>query len=161
MKKNSGTYQANKMKMTIRIITVFVCFAMVLPMLSSAQGPRKEKTKEKIHEMRKNFIVEGLTLSEEQSARFWPIYDSFQEELDALMRDFGPSFRDPSVLTDEAAELELAKMLAARERERKLHKAYFDKMRDILPARQILILHHRERLFNKKVFERVRERRGR
>ena len=90
---------------------------------------------------RKALVAVNLNLTDEEGARFWPLYDRYQQEMNAvgdrlstLIEDYIANFRDIS--NDKA--LLLAKEYLAAEAERlKVRSAYVDEFAKILPGRTV------------------------
>lgn len=132
--------------------------SFVLTVMMVGQERFHHRTQDRIIELRKNFIAEGLELSKEEESKFWPIYDNFHREMDALKKSKSRPRRDLSDISDEEAEVILAQDLKSRASEMQLQMKYYGDIQAIIPAKQVLILNERERLFHKKVFDRVRKR---
>jgi len=129
-------------------------------MLLEGQGRGRDRAKQRIIELRKNFIAEGLDLEDQQSKRFWPIYDRFQEQSDSLKVVQRFQSVNSSNLNDQEADKILTTYIKCKESEMQLHIQYYKEISLILPAKKILLINERERLFNKKAFDRVRKRRS-
>ncbi len=134
-----------------------ICF--ILPLLTMGQERQGHKDKDRIIKLRKSFIAEGLELTKEQQSTFWPIYDNFQIALGSLKKNKGRFNSKISDMSDEEAQNILNQNLKNRELEMQLQIKFYKDIQSIIPAKQILILNERERLFHKKAFDRVRNRR--
>ena len=144
------------MNNTIKFI-LFLSFVFPLTMMSQDK-PRK-RSRERIVQLRKKFLAEGLELTQIQEERFWPIYDEYQVEMDSLKEIQRSKRRNPTSLSNQEAKEVLTQFVKNRELEMQLHIEFYRAIEEIIPARQILILNSRERLFHKKVFDKVRARR--
>lgn len=90
---------------------------------------------------RRAFIDVNLALSEEEAARFWPLYDRYQGEMNAftdrtvaLIGDYGANYR---TLSNEKA-LQLMQEYLAIEAERvAVRRKYLDEFAAILPGRTV------------------------
>ena len=90
---------------------------------------------------RKALIGVNLNLSAEEAAKFWPLYDRYQQEISAigdrmvaLIEDYTAHFRDLS--NDKA--LQLAQDYLAAEADRvKVRRTYLGEFAKILPGRTV------------------------
>jgi len=90
---------------------------------------------------RKALVAVNLGLSEEQAAKFWPLYDKYQKELNAngdrvvaIVDDYSKSFGD---LSDEKAMKLMEDYLAAEADRVKLRSSYLPEFSKILPGRTV------------------------
>jgi hypothetical protein len=91
---------------------------------------------------RKALVAANLTLSDEEAARFWPLYDRYQGELNAvqdravkIIQDYTASFRD---LSNEKA-MKLADDWLSAEGDRvKVRRTYLDQFAKVIPGRKVV-----------------------
>jgi hypothetical protein len=90
---------------------------------------------------RKALVAASLNLTDAEGARFWPVYDRYQQEmnavgdrLSALIEDYIANFRD---LSNEKALLLAKEYLAAETERLKVRSAYLDEFAQILPGRTV------------------------
>jgi C4-type Zn-finger protein len=90
---------------------------------------------------KKALVAVNLTLTDEEAAKFWPVYDRYQKELAgiqdrfvAVIQDYTTHFRD---LSDEKA-LKLVDDYLSVEADRvKVRRAYVDEVAKALPGRKV------------------------
>jgi hypothetical protein len=90
---------------------------------------------------RKALVAANLGLTAEQATVFWPVYDRYQKEMNAVgdrmaavIEDYSAHFRD---LSNEKA-LELSSNYLDAESERlKIRRTYLDELAKILPGRTV------------------------
>ena len=91
---------------------------------------------------RKALVAANLTLSDEEAARFWPLYDRYHTELNTIqdravkiIEDYTASFKN---LSDEKA-MKLADDWLSAEGDRvKLRRTYLDEFAKVLPGRKVV-----------------------
>ena len=90
---------------------------------------------------RKALVAVNLQLSEEEAAKFWPLYDKYQSELNAagdrvlaIVDDYSKSFHDLS--NDKAAKL-MEDYLAAEAERVQVRRTYLPEFLKILPGRTV------------------------
>lgn len=141
------------------ILKIVIGLILIQPISSFAQESKQRGHKKEIRELRKQFIEEGLQLSAEQAATFYPIYDKFQKQRDELTHQNRSHRKNVESLTEDQAKDILKNYLEIRSQEMQLQLNYYNEIGEILTAKQILILNKREHLFHKKVFDKVRQKR--
>ena len=90
---------------------------------------------------RKALVAVNLGLTGAEAAKFWPLYDRYQQEINAvgdrvatLIEDYAANFRD---LSNEKA-LQLSEDYLAAEADRvKVRRTYFGEFAKILPGRTV------------------------
>ena len=147
------------MKKTLLIIT------LLLSALIFAQPPRDGKFKERIKAQKTAFITTQLDLSTDEAQKFWPIYNEFEETIENIrtrgLRDIKQKIRkNPDIDVKEADAL-LEDLIIAEE---KMHQAKVKLIRDlkgVIPSKKIIKLKRVEDEFNRRLLERLRDRRKR
>jgi hypothetical protein len=84
-------------------------------------------------------MTEGMNLSDEDAAVFWPVYRKYQYELDALndelleaLKDYARNYEN---LTSQKATELAKKSFELQERKLKLRKTYFEECNKVLPPK--------------------------
>jgi hypothetical protein len=90
---------------------------------------------------RKAMVAINLGLSDDEAAKFWPIYDRYQKELNAIgdrlvqvIQDYSANFRDVS--NDKAMKL-VEDYLGAEADRVKLRRSYVDEFAKAIPGRKV------------------------
>jgi len=90
---------------------------------------------------RKALVAVNLKLTDDEAAKFWPIYDRYQKEINALgdrlagvLLDYSASFRDLS--NDKAMKL-MEDYLSIEAERVKVRRTYIDEFAKILPGRTV------------------------
>jgi hypothetical protein len=129
--------------------------------------PRKGKgyNKERIEKLRSKFIGEKLELNKDEADKFWPIYNQYRVELDAI-QDAHDDFHHSKTSIDHIKSLseEKAKRCVENqmEKERKhveIRQKYFKEFKKALPIKKVAIFFQAEIEFRKKLFKRLSKRR--
>jgi hypothetical protein len=149
-----------KLKKLFTLFLFFVATSLV------AQGGLREK-KEQVKALKIAFITNELDLTAEEAARFWPIYNKFDEKFFELRHEkmraiLGPKNEDRlDNLTEKEASQLLIQMENAEEELHQLRKKYFMSLKGIIPAYKIIKLKKAEEDFNKKLLQQYRDKRPR
>ena len=93
---------------------------------------------------KKALIAVNLQLTEAEEKGFWPLYDSYQADLEKiqerqlnLIKDYAKDYNANS-LTDEKAKKLMADYMATEEDTLKLNKSYFSKFDKVLPGKKVM-----------------------
>ncbi|MBL4675816.1 MAG: hypothetical protein JKY70_06380 [Mucilaginibacter sp.] len=115
--------------------------------------PRTAKGK-KILEARNNFIGQQLNLSDDESKKFWPIYNQYQQDLTAVRILKRANNSSTAANGTEQVDKEIAyekQMVEIRQR-------YRDEFMKILPAEKVSLLYKSEREFTDELIKQLSER---
>jgi len=127
----------------VRIFTAtLLTLALAAPLWGAGEAAKADMdaVRDAIRANKKALVSANVTLTDEEAARFWPVYDRYQKELAAVNDRF------VKVLTDYADSIEslsnekavkLAKdYLAAEEDRLKVRRAYLEALEKALPGRK-------------------------
>src|SRR5687767_3073048 len=102
-----------------------------------------EILKEKLKADKKLLIAGNMDLTDQEAKQFWPIYDSYQKELDGInkqlgqtIKDYADAFNKGTIPNDTAKKL-LGEALSVEEQEVKLKRTYAEKLGKVLPATKV------------------------
>lgn len=102
-----------------------------------------EILKEKLKADKKLLVASNMELSDAEAKQFWPLYDSYQKELDGInkhlgqtIKDYAEAFNKGNVPNDTAKKL-LGEALSVEEEEVKLKRTYAEKLGKVLPATKV------------------------
>jgi len=147
------------MKLQTNLIRMFIFFAFLVStiVVIGQDGQQRERIKDKVKAQRVAYITQELELSETEAQKFWPIYNTYQSEIEQLRAslDLKPR-RD---MSDKEAEEMMMAMLDGRSKEIDIQKKYIQKMKTAVPAKKIAMLFKVEREFKEKVISNIKERR--
>ena len=123
-----------------------------------------ERSREQIKTLKIAFFTEQLSLSPDEAAVFWPIYNAHEKEKEALRDQQRREIRDRFPNLDELGEKEakkaLERYLELEEREEELDKAFYEEIAREFSAVRTLKLFQAERDFRRRLFQEYRKRRG-
>ncbi len=97
--------------------------------------------REKIQADKKLVVAEAMDLTEGEAKAFWPVYQAYQKDLQALgdrmvklIREYAAGYR---TMTDDAAKKLLNDYVALEQDRLKLMQSYLPKFRSVLPQRKV------------------------
>ena len=96
--------------------------------------------RDKIKADKKLLIAENLMLTESEATKFWPVYEEYQKELEAINQKLTKTIEgyaaeyNAATLTDEKAKTLMTDALAVEEAELAMKRKYLEKLSGIIPA---------------------------
>jgi len=128
---------------------------------SFAQPPMSEK-KEQIRALKVGFITNELSLTTDEAAKFWPIYNAFDDKQFELrhqkMKAFKARMNDDAL--DKMSEKEASALLAQMENNEdelyQLRKKFMSNLQGVLSPIKIIKLRKAEDDFNRKLLQQYR-----
>lgn len=143
----------------ILILTSIISFAQ--------NGRLMKQKKEQVKSLKVAFITSELDLTADESAKFWPLYNAFDEKQSEIRRTKMKSYLDrmdsenfENVSEKEAATL-LSQMESSEEELHQLRKKFISNLKSVIPAVKILKLKKAEEDFNRKLLQQYRNKRNR
>lgn len=128
---------------------------------SFAQPQDKKEHREKIREWRTAYITDKLDLTEEESIRFWPIYNDREKAIRELSKEKrAMRLNKIDEMTDAEAEAAIDKYFEMRQRELDINKDTFLKLKKVIPAKKLARLPRVEREFKKVILQKMRGQEG-
>jgi Spy/CpxP family protein refolding chaperone len=147
------------MKKILQNIFILFFIFLVIPEQAPAQpGPKK---KEQIEALRMGFITQKLELTGKEAQQFWPIYNEYQDKLEALRKTRRKELRAENGNLDQMTDQEAAQLVDAelqlKAKEVELNKTYFEKFKQVLPIKKVLKLMHAEEAFKKELLKQLKD----
>ena len=128
------------MKALTRFVVVVAVLFAGSAMAQTANDTNMEILKQKIKADKKLLVANNMDLNETEGRQFWPLYDSYQKELEQLnqklgktITEYAEAFNKGSVPNDTAKKL-MSEVLNVEEQEVKLKRSYAEKVGKVLPA---------------------------
>jgi len=140
--------------MTLRYTLLLLFCAAV----SIAQPKLKQKM-EQVKSLKVAFITNELELTPEESAKFWPIYNRYEDRQRELRKR--PGRGNAAALTEKEAAAQLDRL---EQNEQELYQSRRDliqNLKDVLPATKIVKLKKAEDDFSRKLLRQYRQKRKR
>lgn len=136
----------------------FIFILLLFSIQILAQTP-----KEKIEQYRIAFISKELNLTVEEAKLFWPVYDKYRAELEALRTNSKVDLDkiDFTTLSDEEAEKKAKEIFAYKQAEIDIQKKYYAELKKVIPTKKVVRLMKAEADFRQKLVELIQQRQGR
>jgi len=126
----------------LRIAAALAGLLIAAPTFAQTVNDELEAARSQIHADRKAIVAQLMTMTETESAAFWPIYNTYREDvrktddkLVALIKDYASQ---ESTLTDVQAQKMLDQYNSLRAEKVGLQKSYVKKFGKALPAKKLI-----------------------
>lgn len=131
----------------------------------SQDGSREDRFKEKkeqIKTLKVAFITSELDLTSDEAAKFWPIYNSYEDKQHEIRKQKIRTLMDKTdgsidKLSEKDASGLLTQMENTDDELYQLKKKFIANLKVILPAKKILKLKKAEEEFSKKLLQQYRD----
>ena len=124
-------------------VVVSVLLAAAPALAQPVSDTNMEILKEKLKADKKLLIAGNMDLTDAEAKQFWPVYDSYQKDLDGInkqlgqtIKDYAENFNKGNIPNDTAKKL-LGEALSVEEQEVKLKRTYAEKLGKVLPATKV------------------------
>ena len=109
----------------------------------TASDTNVEILKQKIKADKKMIISQNMDLTNTEAEQLWPIYDSYQKDLEGInqrivhtIKDYANTVNKGPIPADAAKKL-VNEALAEEEDEVKMKRAYFEKLQNVMPTTKV------------------------
>ena len=146
---------------------LFIVLIALISITSFGQNrPLREHFKEKkehIKALKVAFITTELNLTPEEAAKFWPLFNSFEDKQQEIKKQKLKAYleRTDNNSIDNLSEKEAATLLTQMENTEddlyQLKKKFISNLKGVLPSTKILKLKKAEEQFSKKLLQQYRD----
>jgi ribosomal protein S18 len=120
-----------------------------------------QPNKGKIDALKIAFITKRLNLSEEEAQKFWPVYNKYEDEKDAIRESTVGQYKEEQKPIDELSDADADKMIndfiAFRSKDVDLLKKYVVEFKKILPVKKVAKLITAEDHFKKMLLKQAQQ----
>ena len=151
------------MKTTKHLLTIAL---FLFTTAGFAQGGRLKQKMEQVKSLKVAFITNELQLNAEESSKFWPLYNSFDDTQREIRKNRVTTYLNRREsdnmgnMSEKEASALLAQMEENEEQLYQLRKKFVTSLKGVIPAVKIIKLKKAEEDFNKKLLQQYRDRRG-
>jgi hypothetical protein len=124
------------------VIVLCVLFLCIVPVCAQDKpADTNQLVKEKIQADKKLLVAENMQLSEAEAKVFWPVYESYQKDLNKIIEltkklidDYAKNYQ---TMTDAKAKKLINDMIVIENERLKLRKTYLPKFRKVLSEKKV------------------------
>ena len=117
-----------------------------------------QSEKDKLEVLRVSFISKEIELTINESEKFWPVYNEYNDKVKAVKRNLRQSYkRKKEPLSDaDAEELHILE-IQSRQAELDLYKQYSEKIKLIIGVKKLVKLRLAEEEFKRQIINTIKE----
>lgn len=139
-----------------KLCIVLAVFAAVSTSAAAQVGPRAQ---EKIEAFKIGFFTEKLQLTTEESKAFWPLFNQFENDREALKEKYDLDGKKLELLSDKDVESAILQHLDMEDQLVKLRRDYTKRFMEVLPIRKVAMLQRIDTEFKRALLEEIKKRR--
>lgn len=138
-----------------KLIALWIMMCSMMPLLWAADGCNQHLTPEEFRAKKQAYITEKAGLTQEEAAKFFPVYFELQDRKKQLNDEaFGLLRKGKDEGTTEAQYEEILEgVYDARIASDRLDKSYFEKFKKLLSCKKIYLVQKAEMKFNREVLK--------
>lgn len=150
-------------KIKILFIIFLFTFASVVQSAAQKQPSRQDKNAwmKELQQVKNDYILKQLNLNHEQKAKFFPLYNKMEKEINKNSEETFKMARQVKEKGDKATDLEYEKaaeaMFESKAKEAAIEMKYYAEFKKILTPRQLFKLKRAERNFTKQLMKEHRK----
>ena len=133
---------------------------LAAPLVYGQEGPD-----DRIRAYKTAFITDELELTPDEAERFWPVYNKYQDQIDAMRKkerkEIFSKARKLDELTDEEANALIDKGMVYAREQVDLRSQMVDELRGVISPKKVIKLRRVEESFKREMLKRFRDKRGR
>lgn len=143
------------------ILSLLIVFISINAIAQDGQFMRKKR--EQIKTLKVAFITNELSLTPDESSKFWPLYNAFEDKQQEIrkqkLRGYADRMDSESIdkLSDKEATNLLAQMESTEDELYQAKKKFITSLKGIIPPIKILKLKKAEEDFNRKLLKQYRD----
>lgn len=125
--------------------------------------PRLRQKMEQIKTLKVAYITDELQLTPDEAAKFWPLYNAFDDKQKELRQEKMRSYMDRldgedfDKMTEKEAVNYLNQIESTEDELYQLRKKFVVSLKGVLPAKKIILLKKAEEGFNRRLLRQYRD----
>jgi hypothetical protein len=132
------------------LLAAALTLTLAAPLYGAGEAAKADMNilRDSIHANKKALVAANMTLTDEEAARFWPLYDRYQKDLVAVndrlvkvVEEYAGSF--PDVSNEKAMKL-TEDYLSAESDRAQLRRTYLGELSKALPGRKVMLFYQLE-----------------
>ena len=140
---NTRTVKALGAILSVTALMVVIAAFPVPALTQDKPADNMQILREKLKADKKLVVAANMDLTESEAKGFWPVYEQYQKDLDAinqrigkLIESYAADYR-ANTLTDEKAKVLIDEMVAIEQAEAGLKTSYVPKLSKVLPPKKV------------------------
>ena len=140
---NTRTVKALWALLSVTALMVVIAAFATPALTQDKPADNMQILREKVKADKKLLVAANMELTESEAKGFWPVYEQYQKDLDAinqrigkLIESYAADYR-ANTLTDEKAKVLIDEMVAIEQAEAGLKTSYVPKLSKVLPPKKV------------------------
>lgn len=154
----------NERKRTLKSGKSFTLLVFLLLSFVSFLQAQPEGKREDIEALRIGFITQQLDLTPDEAKAFWPVYNKYHGEMEALRKDRATELLSAKVNFESMSDEEVSKLIDnefnSRQKEIEIQRRYNSEFKKVLPVKKVAKLYRAEQLFKIKLISEMKQQPG-
>jgi len=123
--------------------------------------PARQHAMERIHAIKVAYITDRLHFTSEQSAKFWPVYDKYEKDVQSTRKDYFAKYaqKNPGTADDNTSRQFIDDNLDFQQDVLNIRRKYNDEFLKVLSPQQVAQLYKTEREFKELLIQQLKEKR--
>ena len=134
---------------------------LITMLLSATMFYGQKRNPEKIKSLKIAYITEHIDLSPKEAQSFWPIYNEYEENREALRKrartQVRSKIKNAAELTEKESIAILDRYINIEAEEEALDKAFLKKISKVISSKKTLLLIHTREEFKRKLINEYRK----
>jgi len=160
MKTNYYISKIKHENLFIKFIMKFIIVFLLLNGITIFTKAQDNSRKDKIESMKVSYITQKLDLTSKEAQIFWPIYNEYQDKLQAIRKakrkDVQATRGDIDAMPDSEVESIIDAEIQAKKSEAELAKEYHIKFKQILSIKKVAKLYRAEEDFKRELLNQIK-----
>lgn len=150
-----------KTKQNLIAIAVIWLFIFIPAKMFAQPDSLTAQKREKIKAQKVAFITQKLDLTPDESAKFWPVYNEYDAQKEAINKAFRQKVKvyRKSTMNDSQADTLIIAEITHEQALLDLKKSFIAKFKAVIPSTKVAKLPEAEREFNRMLLKLIKERR--
>ena len=123
-------------------LTLAICVCLIPAVLAAGITDKVENVLAQVQVDKRSYIGEKMQLTPEEKAKFWPVYDKYQEALKELEEAYilfvWSNLEDAAIFSDDKARAVIDEYLDMETRRIELIKSFAGQFDEVLPAGKLI-----------------------
>ena len=141
------------------LLLYLLLFLLAVPVYAQKEGD-PSYDKEKLERAKVAFITKRLDLTADQSEKFWPLYNQFNENKKKLMKEMHDQLKDGEQLSNQQAAALIDRKFELEQKILDMEKAFQKKIITVISPLQALKLDNVNKDFARHIYRMQKRKKG-
>lgn len=140
-----------------------LCFTSLSLSIFAQSDTDRTNKRDELEAQKVAYITSKLSLTTSEAQQFWPVYNEYRTELDALRKERKgqrtlPDDEDDQQMTDAEVDAAIKSRFAQERKKVDLDEKYYEKFKKVLPVAKVAAYYRAERSFKRELLDQLRHR---